>query len=275
MRRTAASFTYPAHALVLRARPLGEKDRILTLFCAEKGRITAVAKGARNPKSKLSGLAQPFVLARFLLVKGRSLDIVSQAQIETAHQNLLGDLFKTAWASFGCELADHIPEGLPDEQGFEILRVFLGALDQSTDDTATEAAGLWFETQWLAHQGHAPTVGFCAMCEKKINFPAEAQSERVAYSYDLGGTLCTDCAPSAPRRDLFSIGSLRALHRLERSRAVPQSLVAPPFSLDAKKTGELGRCVRGTLISHLGERFKSVQMLEELRGSKRLDTIGN
>lgn len=272
MRRTAASFTYPAHAIVLRARPLGEKDRILTLFCAEKGRISAVAKGARNPKSKLSGLAQPFVLARFLLAKGRSLDIVSQAQIESAHQNLLGDLFKTSWASFACELADHIPEGLPDERGFEILRVFLSSLDQSSDDSTTEAAGIWFETQWLSHQGHAPTVGFCAVCERKMNFPAESQEEKIAYSFEIGGTICSDCVLSVPRHELFSISTLRALHRIERSRAAPISLSLPPFLLDAKKIGELGQCVRGTLLSHLGERFKSVQILEELRGSKRLDT---
>jgi DNA repair protein RecO (recombination protein O) len=275
MRRTAASFTYPAHALVLRARPLGEKDRILTLFCSEKGRISAVAKGSRNPKSKLSGLAQPFVLARFLLAKGRSIDIVSQAQIESAHQNLIGDLFKTAWASFACELADHIPEGLPDERGFEILRVFLNSLDQINGDSATEAAGIWFETQWLAHQGHTPTIGFCALCERKMNFPANSQDEKIAYSFELGGTICTDCAPSARRHELFSISTLRALHRLERSRAVPLSLSDAPFLLDARKIGELGRCVRGTLLSHLNERFRSLQILEELRGSKRLDTLHN
>lgn len=270
MPRTAASFTFPARAIVLRARPLGEKDRVLTLFCSEKGRLSAVAKGARAPKSKLSGLAQPFILARFLLVKGRSLDIVSQAQIESAHPSLLGDLFKTAWASFGCELADQIPEGLPDERGFEILQVFLGALDAAQNDEQTEAAGVWFETQWLAHGGYAPTIGFCAVCEKKLRFSGENDAEKVAFSAEIGGTVCPDCAPQVRGRDWFSVASLRALHRLERSRAVPHSLRAAPFSLDERSASEIARAVRQSSRAHLGDRFRSLKLLEELRAQTRL-----
>jgi DNA repair protein RecO (recombination protein O) len=271
MPRTAASFTYSAQALVLRARPLGEKDRVLTLFSPEKGRFSAVAKGARGPKSKLAALAQPFVIARFLLAKGRSLDIVSQAQIETAHPTLTSNVFKTAWASFVCEVADTLPEGMADETGFEITSVALGALDAADDDRAVEAAGVWFETQWLAHQGYAPVIGHCVMCERKISLNSEDNGARVRFSPESGGTLCDGCRADEGRTEAVAAQTLRALYRLERSRRVPASLYDAPFELDGRNEAELGRCVRRALLFHLGARLRSAPFLEELRASHRLN----
>ena len=40
---------------MLRARNLGEADKIYTLFTRERGKIDAVAKGVRRTKSSLGG----------------------------------------------------------------------------------------------------------------------------------------------------------------------------------------------------------------------------
>ena len=55
---------YKASVLVLRRIPLGEKDKIITLFSRELGKLRAVAKGARKPTSKLSGATEPLLLLR-------------------------------------------------------------------------------------------------------------------------------------------------------------------------------------------------------------------
>lgn len=268
MPRTAASVPYATRAIVLRARPLGEKDRVLTLFSPEKGRFSAVAKGARGPKSKLAALAQPFIVARFLLVKGRSLDIVSQAQIENAHGPLSADVEKAAWASYGCEIADTLPEGLPDERGWEILAVFLGTLDDAQGE-AIEAAGLWFQAQWLAHQGYGAVIGFCASCDEKISLPHDKPNAPVAFSPQQGGTLCAVCAGAMAH---FSVAasSLRALHRLERSRRAPASLLDAPFGLSGRESGELGSVLRRCLSFHLDSRLRSQAFLDEIRAAKRI-----
>src|SRR5690606_11818765 len=113
MPKTATSKTYLAHGVVLRVRPLGEKDRLVSIFTEEKGNIRAVARGARNPKSKLTAVTQPFVTAHFALVHGRSLEILTQAQIETLHRGITVDVIKIAWASYLCELCDLLPEEMP------------------------------------------------------------------------------------------------------------------------------------------------------------------
>ena len=269
MPRSAASVPYAARALVLRTRPLGEKDRICVLLCPERGRIDAVAKGARGPKSKLAALAQPFVIARFLLVTGRSLHIVSQAQIETSHAGLSADIFATAWAYFVLEVAQTLPLGLPDARAFEIVAVALNALENAAgDDAAIEAAGVWFEIQWLSHQGFAPTVGFCVECARKIN--ALAPDASVWFGPNLGGTLCDECHPRDGGARRVCVASLRALHRLERSNRAPASMGAAPFGLNAEQSAELGRCARLSVLAHIAPRFKSLPFLEELRAARRL-----
>jgi DNA repair protein RecO (recombination protein O) len=281
MARTfAASAPYSTRALVLRVRPLGEKDRIATLFSPESGRFSAVCKGARGPKAKLAAVAQPFILARFLINKGRSLDIVNQAQIENAHQNIAGDIGRAAWASFGCEIADNLPEGLPDERGFEILSVFLATLDaipaqgEHNSDDALDAAGAWFQAQWLAHQGYGAIIGFCAACGEKIALSSEMASESVAFSALQGGTLCAQCARSDAAHFTVSAQSLRALYRLERSRRAPESLRDAPFELVTRQNGELGTLLRRSLAHHLGTRLRSQAFLDEIRTARRLEGNG-
>lgn len=269
MPRTAASVPYSARALVLRVRPLGEKDRILTLFSPEKGRFGAVARGARSPKAKLAALSQPFVLARFLLAKGRSLDLVTQAQIETAHPRLTQDALRSAWAIFGCELADHLPEESPDAEGFELLLVFLNALDGSQTNENCEAAGVWFESQWLAHQGYAPQIGFCVACDAKIS-PGNENGEKIWFSPQMGGTLCSNCRHNDSASEAVGVETLRALHRLSRSRRPPQSLIEAPFELGARAQGELARVLRRSTFAHFGNRIKSAPFLEDLRANLRM-----
>ncbi len=293
-RISAASAPYSARALVLRVRPLGEKDRIATLFSPEIGRFSAVCKGARGPKAKLAAVAQPFIIARFLINRGRSLDIVNQAQIEAAHVHIAGEIGRAAWAAFGCEIADNLPEGLPDERGFEILCVFLATLDaiapRETDDggaydDALDGAGAWFQAQWLAHQGYGAVIGFCAACGEKISLAGGANSSEnptestknggeaavpVAFSAPAGGTLCAQCARSDAAHFLVSAASLRALYRLERSRRAPQSLRDAPFELSARQSGELGTLLRRSIAQHLGARLRSQQFLDEIRTARRL-----
>ena len=267
MSRSAASIPYAARALVLRTRPLGEKDRIVSLLCPERGRIDAVAKGARGAKSKLAALAQPFVIARFLLVTGRSLHIVSQAQIETAHPGLATDFFKSAWGYFVLEVAATLPAGLPDERGFEIVEVALNALESAPDGGAVEAAGVWFETQWLAHQGFAPTIGVCVACGEPLSAPLDSQ---IWFGPNQGGTLCDNCRHLDTGAQRVSAASLRALHRLQRSRRAPLSLARAPFGLDAEQSAQLAVCVRRSTLAHIAARFKSATFLEELRAARRI-----
>ena len=266
MPRTAASVPFATRALVLRARPLGEKDRVLTLFSPERGKFSAVARGARSPKGKLAATAQPFVLARFLFATGRSLDILTQAQIETVHPAISGDVLKLSWASFASECADHAPEGVADEHGFAILEVFLDALNGAANFAAVEAAGVWFSCQWLAHSGYSPTIGLCVGCGRKLG-----ANDSLWFGPRSGGTLCANCRGHEASPERVSGDAMRALFRMERSRRPPKSLEDAPFSLDLNAQGEVARCLSRALLAHSDGRFRSLGSLDDARASARLE----
>ena len=63
--------SFKTEAIVLRSIRYGEADRILHLYSRERGRIGAVAKGVRRPKSRFGGRLEPFFRLNLMLYEGR------------------------------------------------------------------------------------------------------------------------------------------------------------------------------------------------------------
>ncbi|MEO6908626.1 MAG: DNA repair protein RecO, partial [Abditibacteriaceae bacterium] len=221
MPKSAASKTYLAHGIVLRVRPLGEKDRQITILTEEYGKIRASARGARNPKSKLTAITQPFVKAHFALTHGRSFEILTQAQIETLHREITADVVKIAWASYLCELCDSLPEDMPAPEMYLMLEIALERLAAAESTFDQEVIGRWFEACYLATQGYAPTIGFCMLCERKISISRNEQDKRVPFSVIHGGTICESCLPNARGVIKVPVQALRVLHRLSLCEMPP------------------------------------------------------
>ena len=58
-------------AVVLRSIRYGEADRILHLYSATRGKVGAIAKGSRRPKSRFGGRLEPFFRLDLVLYEGR------------------------------------------------------------------------------------------------------------------------------------------------------------------------------------------------------------
>ena len=63
--------TVKTEAIVLRSIRYGEADRILHLYSKARGRVGAIAKGARRPKSRFGGRLEPFFRLDLILHEGR------------------------------------------------------------------------------------------------------------------------------------------------------------------------------------------------------------
>ena len=88
------SGTYKATGINLKAIPLGECDRLVTILTREHGLIKAIAPGARKSNSSLGGRSAIFVVNSLSIYKGRSLDKIVEAQTLNSHGGLSGDLGK-------------------------------------------------------------------------------------------------------------------------------------------------------------------------------------
>jgi hypothetical protein len=67
-------------AIIIKKTKLGEADRILTLYTPDLGKIQAVAKGVRRPKSKLAGHLELLTHSLVSLARGRNLDTITGSQ---------------------------------------------------------------------------------------------------------------------------------------------------------------------------------------------------
>ncbi len=61
---------YQTEAIIIKKTKLGEADRILTLYTPRLGKIQAVARGVRRPRSKLAGHLELLTYSLVSLARG-------------------------------------------------------------------------------------------------------------------------------------------------------------------------------------------------------------
>jgi DNA repair protein RecO (recombination protein O) len=76
--------SFKTEAIVLRSIRYGEADRILHLYSRERGRIGAVAKGVRRPKSRFGGRLEPLFRVNLVLHEGRG-ELYTVTSVQTVH----------------------------------------------------------------------------------------------------------------------------------------------------------------------------------------------
>ena len=95
---------FKTEAIVLRSIRYGEADRILHLYSASRGRIGAIAKGVRKPRSRFGGRLEPFFRLDLILHQGRGdLSTVTAAHTVAAHPNLRADGAALGAAARACD----------------------------------------------------------------------------------------------------------------------------------------------------------------------------
>ncbi len=146
----------------MRARNLGEADRIVILLTPNRGLLSCVAKGARKTTSKSGGHVD---LLRHISVSltGGSSDLYSISQVETinAYLGLRSDLNRLSLASHMSELCER--SSLP----FAANPALFDLLSDSLSHVETCETGelsklrLWHEMRILAISGFQPELHVC------------------------------------------------------------------------------------------------------------------
>ncbi len=147
---------------MLRARNLGEADRIYTLFTADRGKLDAVGKGSRKPKSQIGGRLQLLSESTLALHRGRSLDVISQVALVRSHWLGLVEPERFAAASLFAEIVDAFCE--PDLALPEIYALLTGAAAALATSSDPVSLVPRFQLRLLAALGLAPPGDACVRC---------------------------------------------------------------------------------------------------------------
>lgn len=153
--------TVSVNGLVLRTRKYSEADHLLTIFTPELGKISAIAKGARKAKGGMRGKTQPFVFGKYLLFKGQSLYVVTEAEIVSSFNRLSENVEKYAQASYLCELTDaFLEQDYPITELFSLLLSSLHFLNVEDESLLIP----WYQLQLLDILGYTPDFENCPIC---------------------------------------------------------------------------------------------------------------
>jgi DNA repair protein RecO (recombination protein O) len=177
---------YRDEAIVLRTQKLGEADRIVTFLTRHTGRVRAVGKGVRRTKSKFGSRLEPFMQVDVQFARGRSLDIVVQAETMAPYGEAIAtDYGRYTAGTAMLETAEQLvaEEMEPAVQQYLLLVGGLRVLASGERDPGLVLDS--FLLRSLAIAGYAPTFDDCARC----GTPGPHRS----FSSGAGGMLCPSC----------------------------------------------------------------------------------
>jgi DNA repair protein RecO (recombination protein O) len=253
------SRAFRTEAVVLRSLRFGEADRIVHLFTRERGRVGAIAKGARRGRSRLGALLEPFSHVDIQLHEGRGdLATVTGADLLRSHQTLAQHPYRLAVGCIGLEAVlrlfiDHDPS----PRAFDGLVRFMDLLDaddrllqsgrQGTGDDAARPAldslALSFQLKLLWLAGYLPHLVGCASCGRDATL--------VAFSAAAGGGVCETCQAGAIPVSPGTFTGMRGL--LEQPLADVGAVDLPP-----KQAREVLRAVELLYEHHGGFRMRTL-----------------
>ena len=194
-------------ALVIRRADYGDYDRMVTLFSPRLGRVDAIARGCKKPKSPLLNACEPFVNGEFQLFQRAERFSIEQCQITESFFDLRMDYDRLQHGVYWLKLLDAAV--MPDVEMPDLFLITLRALAHlSYSELPPEMLTMAFEMHLMAQLGYAPRVDACQWCGRAINGDARFDAER-------GGCVCLSCPSSAPH---VTNGARRIMLKLPRTR---------------------------------------------------------
>src|SRR3954464_13938747 len=200
---------YHTDAIVLSRFELGEADRVLTLLTPHDGKLKAIAKGVRRPRSRLGGTVEPFAELQLVLARARTFDVVTSASVGHAWLSLRERLESTATAWYLAELAERAGE----ERAFAypVYALLKRAFQLLDDGMAPGRVARWFEFGLADALGMRPEVDRCVECDRTLE-----EHELFRWVPALGGLVCERHPAPPAEQQVLTLGAVKLLKAYRR-----------------------------------------------------------
>lgn len=260
---------YNLTGIVVQGNAFGESDRLVTILSPERGLVRAIAPNARKHRSQLRGRTELLVVNDFLLLQGRSLDRISQAETQTSHPGLSRDFAKLAAGQYLAELTVHL--GISDAPQVELYNLLLEHLRRLEQINVAKAEQITYVvahlTQAIFHllaiAGIAPQVQICCLTSQPVIANFADSRWRVGFSYHQGGIINLDRATDKPDQTLTAL-ELDLLQHLG-GKQLPDlrqwSAQQETFTLDTVWL-RLERLLRDYIEHHINKSLKVATLID-------------
>jgi len=248
---------YQTEAIIIKKIKLGEADRILTLYTPHLGKIRAVAKGVRRPRSKMAGHLELLTHSQVSLARGRNLDTVTGSQTINSFLPLKSDLQLTSQALYAVELVEQFTAD--NVENYPLFQLLLETMHHLCQGNNNELVLRYFELHLLNLVGYRPQLQQCVSCRSLLKPITNS------FSPSAGGVLCPSCSQSQILTYPLSVNALKVLRFLQSNDYDTSSQLKINLELSQELEG-----VMRNYIKYLLEReVKSVAWLDTLREQTR------
>ncbi|MBI3990347.1 MAG: DNA repair protein RecO [candidate division NC10 bacterium] len=246
---------HTTEAVVIGSKDLGEADRIVSFYTRDRGKVRAVAEGARRIRSRFVGSLELFAFGKLVYFErpNKSLHKVNEFGLLEPFRALREALELFVQSAYVVELVDlAVEEGEANEELFSLLLQALRLLAQGVDPALLQRA---FEIRLLKLLGYLPELRSCVLCRTPLS-----GAEPLMLSPSQGGLLCQDCRQEGGDGLLISPPSLAFLKGVLRMEFATLARIG--LSPEAK--AELVQVLRAWLFYFLGRGLRSADFLSRL-----------
>lgn len=186
------SRSYKATGINLKAMPMGETDRLLTILTIEHGLIRVMVPGARKHKSRLGGRSSQFVVNDVFIIQGKSLDKLVQAETVRSFPALSADLARLTASQYLAELV--LCLALSEQPQGELFALLVEQLQQLEHVAGDAVLACLNQSifQLLTFAGVAPELGRCGHSQTAIAPDFQHPDWRVGFSTAAGGVVSSE-----------------------------------------------------------------------------------
>ena len=272
---------YTTTGIILQGLTLNESDRLVKVLTPDYGLISATAPGAKKYKSRLRGRTELFVINKLLIIKGRSLDKIIQADTIYTYPGLSKDLGKLAAAQYLAELALYLAvDEQPQAELYELLNEHLRRIEQLKSQTNVYPYLAQAVFHILAIAGIAPQVHACCLTQQPLEITSFDINWRGGLSFEQGGLVNilgqTNQATEEKTNNYetsfivnHKINAVElAIMQSLNEKSLPQtSEIIPPqlagLSIDAAWV-RIEKILRQYIQHHLGKSIRSADLVDNL-----------
>ena len=176
----------------MRAVNYSETSQVVTLFLRQAGKIAAIAKGSRRPKSSFEGAIEVFSCGDIMYAPSATGKLATLTEFgqKPVFRGLRMKLFALNCGLFAAELVDAFThEADPHEELFDSFHQFLSDVQESQDKLSATVLLVLFQLTLLSDVGTRPVLAACANC----NAPFGENWPQAHFSSTANGMVCYDC----------------------------------------------------------------------------------
>jgi DNA repair protein RecO (recombination protein O) len=205
-------------AVCIRASDYSETSQVVTLFARQSGKIRAIAKGSKRPKSAFDGPIEVLSLGDIVFsgIHKDTLATLTEFQQEPARGGLRRNLFALHSALFAAELLDSLTGDLdPHPALFDHFAQFLQGIDNQelvSERRDVTIRLILFQLVLLGEAGVHPVLRACVNCKR----PLTPEWREGYFSSAANGLVCRDCEMSFPDKVRLSIKAVNTLADLKQ-----------------------------------------------------------